>query len=138
MNLHHKQALNAYRQVGLDGQIASVEASPHAVVRMLFDGALEKIALARNAMTRQDLVSKAQAIPNAIRIIDGLRVHLDHERGGDLANNLEELYDYMSRRLIDANVSNDVRVLDEVSSLLVEVRSGWDAIAPESARGNVR
>ncbi|MEJ2059025.1 MAG: flagellar export chaperone FliS [Gammaproteobacteria bacterium] len=135
MTQHPNQALNAYRQVGLAGHVASGETSPHTVIQLLMDGALDRISTARSAMAHRDLMRKAQVIPEAIRIIDGLRIHLDHERGGELAGNLAALYDYMSRRLIDANMNDDPQALDEVSGLLGEIKAGWDAIAPAAADG---
>jgi len=63
-----------------------------------------------------------------MNIIQGLRTSLDAQKGGEVAANLDALYEYMGRRLLEANVSNDVAILDEVSSLLMEVKAGWDNI----------
>lgn len=124
------RAMRQYQQVGLEGLVA--DANPHTLIRLLMQGGLDNLARAKGALARGDLGAKAQLIVDSIRIIDGLRVYLDHEQGGDLAHNLETLYDYMSRRLIEANTHNDVRLLDEVSALLAEIKTGWEAIAPES------
>jgi flagellar protein FliS len=108
-------------------------ASPHRLVQMLMEGALDKIATAKGAMDRQDYASKSAQITWATSIINGLRSGLDMEAGGEIANNLNDLYAYMNRRLIDASVANDVAILDEVSSLMVEIKSAWDAM-PEDVR----
>jgi flagellar protein FliS len=119
-NKYNKMALHT----GVDAS------SPHRLVQMLFEGALEKIAVAKGQMERKDTGAKGQHISWAISIIEGLRASLDMEAGGEIARNLNDLYDYMKRRLVEANLSNDMAVLDEVSSLLREIKDAWDAIAP--------
>lgn len=120
--------INAYQQV--DRSAASY-ADPWRLVAMLFEGALERVAQARGAMQRGDVAVKGERIGKAMAIIDGLHGSLDQERGGEIADNLGALYDYMVRRLLDANLQNDIEALDEVASLLREVKEGWDAIPPE-------
>ena len=124
------------------GQYASVEvqtgvteASPHRLIQMLLDGALGKIAQARGLMLRRQIAGKGNAVTSACSIIMGLRSSLDLEAGGELAANLDRLYDYMFRRLMDAHVQNDVAALDEVASLLHEVKRGWDALPQETTAG---
>ena len=100
---------------------------------MLMDGALERIAIARGCIERNgkgDVARKAAALNQCISIVGELRGTLDMGAGGELAENLNKLYDYMIRRLLLANVNNDVKILTEVASLLDNVRSAWAAIAP--------
>jgi flagellar protein FliS len=104
-------------------------ASPHRLIQMLMEGALEKIHIARALMLDGDLGPKAEHITWSISIIDGLRISLDKNLGGEIAQNLEDLYDYMVRRLVAANLENDVAILDEVSDLLKQIKEAWDAIA---------
>ena len=119
-------ALKEYSQVGVHSGIAS--ATPHRLIQMLMEGALEKIAAAKGAMTRGDIPVKGAQISWAISIIDGLRMSLDMEAGGEIADNLNRLYDYMGRRLVEANLKNEPAYLDEVANLLKEIKSAWDAI----------
>lgn len=122
-----QSVLNEYKQVGVQNNVT--DASPHRLVQMLMEGALERISTAKGHMQRNRFAEKSRFISSAISIIDGLRSSLDFEKGGEIAANLEALYDYMNRRLLEANVSNNTDFLDEVHSLLSEIKSGWDAIA---------
>jgi flagellar protein FliS len=126
-------ALNQYRQVGTHSGIA--EASPHQLVTMLMEGALERISMAKGHMMRNEAAEKGQRISAAISIIDGLQASLDMERGGEMAVNLASLYDYMLRQLLDANLNNRHEKLDEVQSLLREIKEAWVAIPIELRNG---
>lgn len=120
-------ALQQYQNVNTQAQAAA--ADPHRLIQMLMEGGLTRLAQARGAMEREQTALKGELIGKAIGIVGGLRQGLDLERGGEIAVNLDRLYDYMTRRLMEANVQNDLTILEEVSSLLREVKDGWDAIA---------
>lgn len=122
-----------YTAIGTQTGIA--EASPHRLIQMLLDGALDKIARAKGAMQRKQIEEKGSNITSAGSIVLGLRSSLDMDAGGELAANLDNLYDYMFRRLMDAHVNNDQAALDEVASLLREIKQGWDAIPQEAISG---
>jgi flagellar protein FliS len=122
--------LAAYQSAAAHGGVAASD--PHRLIVMLLDGALERIAKARGCMQRNEMAEKARLINGAMSIIGELRASLDMRQGGQIAANLAELYDYMSRRLLLASTENKVDMLDEVSSLLHEIRSAWLAIAPEA------
>jgi flagellar protein FliS len=126
-----RSALNQYSQNAVQTGIES--ASPHRLIQMLMEGALGRIATAKGHMERGEIRSKGEQIGSAISILEGLKASLDHEKGGDLAHNLEDLYIYMERRLIDANRGNDTSLLDEVSDLLKQIKEAWDAIAEHAA-----
>lgn len=111
-------------------QLQVSEASPHRLVHLLLDGALVRLAAARGAMEAGEIARKGELIGKVIAIVEGLRISLDHERGGDIAANLAALYDYIGRRLLVANATNDPAILAEVSSLVREIAAGWQAIAP--------
>jgi len=122
-----------YAAVGT--QTGITEASPHRLIQMLLDGALDKIARAKGAMQRRQIEEKGKDITSAGSIVLGLRSSLDMEAGGELAANLDNLYEYMFRRLMDAHVNNEEAALDEVASLLREIKNGWDAIPKETISG---
>ena len=119
----------AYRQIGVE---TSVNASdPHTLVVLLFEGAEAAINQAKGRMLENDTAGKGSALSQAIQIVtDGLRASLDVEAGGELAERLAALYDYIAARLLWANLKNDVAALDECLSLLGEIHSAWSAIAP--------
>lgn len=123
-------AMSAMRQYQtVNTQAQAVDASPHRLIQMLMEGGLTRIAQARGAMERQQTALKGEFVGKAIGIIGGLREGLDQQRGGELAANLDSLYQYMISRLLEANVKNDAVLLDEVAGLLRNVKSGWDAIS---------
>jgi flagellar protein FliS len=122
-----KRGVNAYANVGLETGIAS--ASPHKLIVMLYDGALVALLSAKTNLAANNIAAKGTAISKAITIIDnGLRASLDKTAGGEIAANLDALYDYMSRRLLHANLKNDVPAIDEVHRLLADLREAWVAI----------
>lgn len=122
-----KRGVNAYAHVGLETGVAS--ASPHKLIVMLYDGALVALLNAKANIAANNIAAKGTAISKAITIIDnGLRASLDKSAGGEIAANLDALYDYMSRRLLHANLKNDVSILDEVHRLLSDLREAWVAI----------
>ncbi len=134
MKHSHARAMNSYSKVTLDADMAY--ASPHRLIQMLFEGALEKIASAKGHMMRSQIAAKGRQISWAISIIGGLRASLDMKAGGEIAQNLESLYEYMTRRLFHANLNNDVAALDEVVVLLREIKSAWDVIPEDVQRSH--
>ena len=129
--------MNAYQAAqhysSVKNQAGVLDASPHRLIQMLFEGALERIAQAKGAMLQNQVARKGELIGKTINIVGGLQGSLNDKEGGELAANLEELYDYIIRRLVKANISNDPEILDECGRLLGELKAGWDAIAPEVA-----
>jgi len=120
-------ALRQYQTVSTQAQVS--DASPHRLIQMLMEGGLTRLAQAKGAIERGQLTLKGDVLGKAIAIIGGLRSGLDLQNGGELALNLDSLYDYMVRRLSLANSSNDPALVEEVSSLLRQIKSGWDGIA---------
>ena len=101
------------------------DASPHKLISMMMDGALEKVAIAMGAMERKQPAVTGESISKAISIVDNLRVAIDHDVGGKIAANLHDLYDYITRRLLEANIMTDVSMLEEVAALLTEIKIAW-------------
>lgn len=126
MTLRNKRALSEYGNVAVQSE--GEYASPHRLVQMLMEGVLDKVATAKGCIQRQDLAGKSAQITWASSILSGLRASIDAEKGGAIATNLEDLYSYMLQRLIDASASNTVEPLDEVMSLMVEIKGAWDAM----------
>ncbi len=103
-------------------------ASPHRLIQMLFEGALERIAQAKGAMVQNQIARKGELIGKAVAIVGGLQGSLSDKEGGGLAANLDDLYDYIIRRLTQANYENNPEYLDECGRLLGEIKTAWDAI----------
>ncbi|MCE0916347.1 MULTISPECIES: flagellar export chaperone FliS [unclassified Pseudomonas] len=122
-------ALRQYQKV--NGVAQTSEASPHRLVQMLMQGGLDRLAQAKGAIARKDIAQKGILIGKAIDIIGGLREGLDLENHADSLTDLDNLYTYMSRRLVEANVKSDPEIIDEVARLLITVKEGWDAIGEQ-------
>jgi flagellar protein FliS len=122
-----QKGASAYAKVGLEtGVVAS---SPHKLIVMLFDGALVAIRSAQVHMKAREIEKKGNAISKAIMIVEnGLRASLDKKAGGQIALSLDNLYDYIGRRLLAANLTNDPAILDEVHALLADLKGAWEAI----------
>lgn len=119
-----------YSTVSLDAAVET--ASPHRLILMLFDGAIAAVSLARIHMNAGDIEQKGLSISKAISLISsGLHASLDMESGGELAERLAALYEYMGQRLLFANINNSVPALDEVMELLSSLREAWAEIAPD-------
>jgi flagellar secretion chaperone FliS len=129
-NLGNILALKEYNKVNLQTSVES--ASPHRLIQMLIDGALARLAQAKGHMKANSIAQKGEDISMAISIIGGLRDSLDHKKGGSIASNLDSLYEYMTYRLMESNLKNDISLIDEVHDLLVEIKSAWDAIGNQA------
>ena len=134
MTTFSSSADNAYAYTRIGVQTGVVSASPHQLTLMLYDGAIATIAAAQQQMRLKNTAAKGAAISKAISIIDdGLKASLDLNVGGQMAQNLFELYLYMSQRLVYANLKNDSAALGEVAQLLQQLRGAWQSIATKDA-----
>ena len=123
--------LGHYTSVSAYG--AAADADPVQLILQLMNGAVDRIVTAKGCIQRRDTAAKGRELGRAVAIIDALRASLDMEKGGTIAMNLEALYDYMNRRLLEGNAKDDVRCLDEVIELMGEIRSGWQEITRSRA-----
>ncbi len=122
-------AVHQYQKVNT--QTSVVDADPHRLIQLLLDGALERMSVAKNRIQAKDFEGKNRYLNKSIEIVGGLRSFLDFERGGDIAGQLEALYDYVERRLFEANVRNNIEIIDECMTHLKKVKEGWDGIRQE-------
>jgi len=104
------------------------DATPHRLIQLMMERALAKIALAGNHMESGNVEQKGNLIGDAINIISALQQCLNHDADEKIAANFDALYDYMLRRLLQANLSNDRSILVEVADLLGELKEAWDII----------
>ncbi|PTN13134.1 flagellar export chaperone FliS [Nitrosomonas aestuarii] len=119
--------ISAYQRIGVETGVES--ANPHKLILMLFEGAQEALAKAKMHIRHNEIAKKGEMLSKAIMIIDhGLKASLDMNVGGDLAQQLQALYDYMTNRLLVANLKNDIEIIDEVNGLLNELNGAWKAI----------
>jgi flagellar protein FliS len=125
-------AIQSYSSVKVQSGVES--ASPHRLIQMLFEGALERIAQAKGAMQQKQYARKGELLGKAVNIVGGLQGSLNDREGGELAANLDSLYDYIVRRLTQANYENNQDYLDECGRLLGELKAAWDAIAPPAGQ----
>jgi len=124
-----KSKLAAYQSVAVEGGIANADA--HGLVQMLLDAAVERIAAARTCIEQGDRVRKAKLLHSCVQLVAELRGSLDLIKGGELAQNLSDLYAYIAKRLMLGNVRDDATYLSEALGLLGEIRNAWTAIGPE-------
>lgn len=125
--MYNPTGAHSYQKVGLESAVMS--ASPHQLIAMLFDVAHSALVRARLYLEQGQRIEKGEALSKAINIIDnGLKAGLDMEAGGELAQNLASLYDYMIRRLLQANLRNDIDAIGEVEALLINIPDAWKQI----------
>lgn len=125
----YARASSAYKRVGVETSVQN--ASPHHLVHLLFEELLQSLSAARGALARQQIAEKGAAIGKAVRILDeGLRAGLNLKQGGELAGNLDRLYEYCIAQLTRANARNDDALLLEVRTLVEPLAEAWQQIKP--------
>lgn len=129
-SMNHSKSIKAYNQVGVSD---ASYADPHRLICLLMNGALDRLSKVKGIMQQGTQNNRGEIIGSAITIIDGLKACLNEDVSEELSNNLADLYDYMCRRLLQANTENKVEIVDEVVSLLKEIKYAWEAI-PQDVR----
>lgn len=129
--VYNRSALSQYQKI--NAQTGIVDADPHRLIQLLLDGAIDRIAQARGALAAGSVAEMGEALGKAVGIISGLQGCLNREQGGEVAANLDRLYDYMTLRLMDVHRERSSAPLEEVGSLLGTLKNGWDGIREEGA-----
>jgi flagellar protein FliS len=122
-------ALRQYGEVKVKAAVAS--ASSHDLIKMLYDGLLERMAQMKGAIEQKNIELKNKKVNQAIAIISGLRESLDHDSGIELSGRLDDIYDYVQRRLWQAHVNDDADTLDECTALVKEISGAWTEIGSQ-------
>ena len=122
-------SLQAYKKVSVDSQLSA--ASPHRVVQMLMAGAIERLIQGKVAMEQGNIPVKGERLGKALDIIISLRSCLSMDDGGEIASNLDQLYDFMITQVTLANQANNPQPIDDVIDIIREIKSAWDQIPPE-------
>lgn len=117
-----------YRQTAVASAV--LDADPHRLVALMFAGVRQRLQLAAACIDAGNVARKGQAITEASTIVGHLNGSLNMDAGGEIARNLSALYDYIQRRLLEANARNDVTALRECDDLVADIESAWAAIAP--------
>lgn len=132
--MYNTQGPQAYAQVSLESRLAG--ATPHQLIAMLFDGAHNAILRAKIYFENGNVAKRGEMISKAINIIDnGLLAALDHDKGKEIAADLERLYEYISRLLMQANLRSDVEKLVQADKLITDIAEVWDEILPQIQAG---
>ncbi|MEY2777116.1 MAG: Flagellar protein FliS [Pseudomonadota bacterium] len=121
-----KNAIDSYGEVKVSTGVATADSVQ--LIQMLFDGLLESLRSAEGHIRRGSIEEKSKALTRAGKIVIGLQGALDFKAGGDIARNLDELYGYVTRRLLHINLHNDLDALAEVVSLMSEIKGAWETI----------
>lgn len=125
------KGINAYKKGTLKQEIAT--ADPHKITLMLMQGALDRMAYGKGCIERRDFEGKSDHLSRVSAILMNLRDTLDMDVKSEVTENLYSLYDYMIQRVTDANIQNDLNIMDEVINLLLPIKAAWASI-PEEAK----
>ncbi len=120
------QAAKQYQTISAHANV--LDADPHRLILVLMESALEKLSMAKGFMLRKNVHDKGVNISLALSMIEALQSSLDKEKGGEIAENLSNLYAYMMQLLLEANLNDETTKIDEVIKLLSIIKDGWEGI----------
>lgn len=127
MNTVSQNAAKAYATVGIESRVNG--ADPHGLIVLLYEGAITALTRAKSHMERNETAEKGRAIAMAVAIInEGLQASLDMKSGGEIAANLDALYEYMGQKLLLASIKNQPEIIDEIANLLTDLKGAWVSI----------
>ena len=126
----YKKGINAYQSVG--GRDQATTADPYQLIQMLMNGALQKLAVGKGAIERNDLAVKSENLTKALSIVSALQESLDMNVGGEVAGNMFDLYDYVKRQIIEAMTAKTTEAVDNSLMVMRSLKEGWDAIPVEA------
>jgi flagellar protein FliS len=124
-----RASIQKYKNANVDNV---ADASPHQLISIIFKHILSNVAIASGAISRNEIENKGKCLTKAIALVGELQDSLDMEKGGEISQNLFDLYDYIVRILVEANAHNKIEKLDEVKRLISDIKSSWDAIPVDS------
>jgi flagellar protein FliS len=130
---HMRNASAIYQQNSARGGVE--DADPHQLISMLLDGAIDRISQARGHMIHGNVADKGSSITRAVAIVGELREGLDHKVDPAFSQRLDSVYEYVTRRLLYAQLNDDLAALDESVRLLAPIREGWQAIRSDYLSG---
>lgn len=122
----NRRSASAYRELMIESGVT--DANPVRLIQMLFDGLLDTLSVAQGHIARNAIAEKSQCLSRAGCIVLGLQAALDFEKGGEIARNLNELYGYLTRRLLHINLNNDLTALAEIRDLVQQIRDAWQLV----------
>lgn len=127
----HLRGIYQYKE-GTSREVDMLNANPHRVIQIMMETCITYLTVAKGAIERDDQLAKTQAVQKAQGLITALRLALDYDKGQDVAITLNNLYDYLGRRLAQASVAGSLEMLDEVKNLMQTIKDGWDGIQEEA------
>jgi len=119
----------AATQAAIELEACNAEISPYELISLLLDGALERIEQAKLTLSSGNTEEAGVLMGRIVGIVNGLRASLDLDQGGEIAANLDGLYEYIVNRICEAEAETGGAVLSEAANLLGDVKGGWDGMA---------